>query len=85
MGKIIVQNAGIKLRMAKRFNIGDSVIVDDEDSMLNQKHGFVSGYNEERGYYVEFKTTITIIGGKNVYYSWFKDEQLRDGRGPCLY
>lgn len=71
--------------MVKRFGIGDSVIVDDEDSMLNQKYGFVSGYNEERGYYVEFKTTITIIGGKNVYYSWFKDEQLRDGRGPCLY
>lgn len=71
--------------MVKRFDIGDSVIVDDEDSMLNQKHGFVLGYNEDRGYYVEFKTTITIIGGKNVYYSWFKDEQLRDGRGSCLY
>lgn len=71
--------------MVKRFDIGDFVIVDDEDSMLNQKHGVVSEYDEDRGYYVEFKTTITIIGGKNVYYSWFKDEQLRDGRGPCLY
>jgi len=71
--------------MKRRFDIGDSVIVDDENSMLNQRHGFVSGYNESRGYYVEFKTTITIIGGKNFYYSWFKDEQLRDGKGSCLY
>lgn len=71
--------------MVKRFDIGDSVIVDDENSILNGKHGFVSMYNEKRGYYVEFKTMITIIGGRNVYYSWFKDEQLRDGKGPCLY